>query len=109
MSQALLRLWEIGLAGGVAVALLLVVALRLVRDTARRIDAGGKAVWTEGKRVAQNTVQILLLKRTNALALEIAADSEGVLRAVRRIATHAEGCPGCPDCLVAFRKEMGGR
>lgn len=109
MTALLVSLWTAVLVGGAVVALLVVGMLLAVRNTARRIDAGGKAIWTVGKRVAQNTAQILLLAQTNAAAQAVASESQAILLAVRRIAGHAKACPGCPDCLVASRGEAGAR
>jgi hypothetical protein len=95
----------ISLGLGLVVTLVAVVLLTLVLRTARAIDAGAKQIWTAGKLVARNTVHIPALLQTNQVVADIEEEANGILMAAQRILTHAQGCPGCPACLV----EQSGR
>ena len=81
---------------------LVVVAglLTLILRAARRITAGVAEVWNTGQKIANNTVHIALLDKTNAVAAEILASAKGIVGATAAIKAHAEGCPGCPACVV---------
>ncbi len=95
----------ISLGLGLVVSLVAVLLLTMVLRTARAIDAGAKQIWTAGKLVARNTVHIPALVQTNQVVADIEEEANGILMAAQRILTHAQGCPGCPACLV----EHGGR
>lgn len=100
MSDLAQTLFWISLALGLVVTVVAAVLLTLVRRTARDIDAGAKAVWTTGKLVANNTVHIPALVQTNQIAVDILEGAGGILMAAQRILKHAQGCPGCPACLL---------
>lgn len=104
MSGLALTLWVISLAIGVVVTIVAAILLSLVLSTARQIDASAKQVWTEGKLVARNTIHIADLQRTNQVAVDILEGAGGILMAAQRILKHAEGCPGCPACLLGARR-----
>ncbi len=91
-----------GSIGVFAVVVLAVgVLLALIRATARQILGGAAAIWTQGKLVANNTIQIPLLltgtlrevRKINRVAGQIAGATASIQR-------HAESCPGCPHCLL---------
>lgn len=90
---------------GIFLVVLLVVALllQLILGSARRIEGGVAEIWTVGKLIAGNTVQIATLKRINQLAGEVVAAASGIDGALERIAGHAEECPGCPACVTGPR------
>lgn len=94
-------LW--GIALGIAVVVLLVVAvlLTVVLRTARSIDAGAKQIWVVGKNVANCTVQLSRLRQTNQVVADIIESAGGILHHAGRIAAHAKSCGGCPVCVVA--------
>ncbi len=98
--QALYTVWGVSL--GIAVAVLLVVAvlLTLVVRSATRILAGVNAIWVAGQRIANNTIQIDLLRRTNETAAGILDAAGGIAMASSRIEQHAETCPSCPACAL---------
>ena len=100
MSNLAQTLFWISLALGVVVTIVAAALLTLVLRTAQAIDAGAKAVWTTGKLVANNTVHIPALARTNQIAVDILEGAGGILMAAQRILKHAQGCPGCPACLL---------
>ncbi|MCA1559976.1 MAG: hypothetical protein LC804_06830 [Acidobacteria bacterium] len=58
------------------------------------------AIWNVGQKVANNTVHLALLDRTNHLAGRILESAVGVAAATDVIATHASACPGCPTCVI---------
>lgn len=104
MSGLAQTLWWLSLAIGLVVTVVAAVLLTQILRTARQIDAGAKQIWTTGKLVARNTVNIPALVQTNQIAADILEEANGILMAAQRIHTHAEGCPGCPACLVEGRR-----
>ncbi len=56
--EALTRAWIISLVLGLIVTIVVAILLILIRNTARKILAGVHQIWTEGKLVANNTIQI---------------------------------------------------
>lgn len=78
------------------VALLLTLILR----TARQIHGGVAAIWHTGQKIANNTIHIPLLLRTNALTHQILESAGRTAVAVDGIASHAATCPGCPHCVI---------
>lgn len=93
--------FDLWLAGGVVVAALASVLLLAIGKAAARIEEDAGVIWTHGKLVAQNTVQIPLLRTTNRVVGAIGRDAGGILNAADAILAHAKTCPGCPDCLLA--------
>lgn len=86
--------WWVSLGVGVAVLLVVALLLTLIVRTARQIDAGAAQIWVAGKLVANNTVHVALLQRTNQVTGEILGAAGGVLVQVQRIERHAATCPG---------------
>jgi hypothetical protein len=50
--------------------------------------------------VANNTVHIPTLYKTNALAGQILSTALRIDAGAAAIETHANGCPGCPQCML---------
>ena len=96
--SAVYTIWTVSLVLGVVVIAVVVLLLELILRTARRIEAGVGAIWIAGQGVANNTIHIPLLHRTNLIAERILAAAGGVLAATERIRRHAEACPRCPTC-----------
>ena len=71
--------WWVALGLAAVVVLVVAVLLELIARTARRIHQAVSDIWTVGTHIAQNTVTLALLQRTNYLAAEL-------LRSARRIA-----------------------
>jgi Na+/H+ antiporter NhaC len=90
--------WGLSLVLGVVVLVVVAVLLELITRTAHRIEAAVGDIWTAGKGVANNTIHIALLHRTNLTAARIMDAAGGILRAVTAIRSHAQRCPRCPDC-----------
>lgn len=103
MSTLAATLFWVSLGIGVVVTLVAAALLTLVLRTARGIDAGAKEIWTTGKLVARNTVHIADLVQTNQIAADILEGAGGILYNAERILKHAQGCPGCPACLLRQR------
>lgn len=103
--EAIQQVWTLSLVIFTVVVVVVAVLLTLILVTAKRIHGGVSAIWTSGQKVANNTVQLALLHRTNHLAGQILASAGNVAAATGAIATHATGCPGCPACVIG----AGGR
>ncbi len=73
-----IQLWWLTL--GLAAVVVLVVAALLIwiARAAERIDAHARDVWTAGKSIAANTVQIWHLNTTNAVAGDILAGAQTI-------------------------------
>jgi hypothetical protein len=100
MSSLATTLWWVSLAIGVVVTVVAAILLSYIVRVAGQINDGAEQIWTIGKLVARNTAQIPLLAQTNQVAADILEGANGILMAARRILKHAQGCPGCPACLL---------
>ena len=98
--ETIQQVWMLSLVVFTVVLVVVAVLLTLILVTAKRIHGGVAAIWTLGQQVANNTVQLALLHRTNHLAGRILAAAGNVAAATGAIATHAAGCPGCPACVI---------
>lgn len=94
------QLWWITLAIYAVVLLVVAALLMLILVEARKIHAGVSAIWTVGQKIANNTIHISLLERTNQLAGQILASARGIVGATAQIGAHAASCPGCPQCVL---------
>lgn len=84
-----------------AVVLMVVVALlTLILRTARDIRGGVGAIWNTGQRIANNTIHIPLLNKTNSVAASILDSAVGVVHATAAVESHATECSGCPECVI---------
>jgi hypothetical protein len=104
---AVQQVWIISLVLYFVVVLVVALLLTLILQTARRITEGTAAIWTVGQKIANNTIQVPLLVRTNRIAsriLESAGRTAGAVHAVRQ---HAEGCPRCPACVIGDARGGG--
>ncbi len=74
---------------GIALVVVLIVAALLIwiARAAERIDAHALAIWTVGKSIAANTVQIWHLQKTNETAGEILATA----RTIAAVASSIDG------------------
>jgi hypothetical protein len=74
------------LALGLAVMVVVVVAmlLELIVRSAHRIHQTVAGIWTAGTHIAQNTVTLALLQRTNYLAGELLQSAGRIAAAARR-------------------------
>lgn len=77
--------WVTSLLLGVVVTIVVAILLQAVLASTRRILRVASDIWTDGQRVANNTVQIALLDRTNHLFKGILAEAGPLARATGRI------------------------
>jgi len=101
--ETIQRMWVLTLAIYTVVLAVVALLLTLIVHAARRINAGVSAIWNVGQRIANNTIHIALLEKTNYLAGQILNSATGVLAATGTVQAHAEGCPGCPTCVLGPR------
>ena len=95
--------WTVSLVVFVAVLGVVAVLLSIILRTARDITAGVSQIWNVGQRIANNTIQLALLEKTNAAARKILTSAVGIIGATSAVQSHAEGCPGCPACILGPR------
>lgn len=92
--------WWVSLALGLVVSLVVTLLLWLIQSTAVTINKTVSRIWDVGQRVATNTVHIPTLYKTNAVAGEILATALNINAGAAAIEAHANGCPGCPQCML---------
>ncbi len=93
-------IWAITLGVYVVVLIVVAILLTLILRTARDIQGGVSAIWNVGQRIANNTIHIAMLKKTNIVAGRILQTAVGVVHATAGVKSHAEVCPGCPACII---------
>ena len=98
--QAVQFIWMVSLILGVVVSLVVSLLLWLIYQTAVTIDGVASKIWDTGQRVANNTIHIPALARTNAVAGQILETALNINVGAEAIAVHANGCPGCPHCML---------
>ena len=98
--QAAQFVWWTTLALGLVVSGVVALLLWLIHRGAAVIDAHVSRIWDTGQRVANNTVHIPILYRTNEVAAQILATALRIDTGAAAIETHANGCPGCPACML---------
>jgi len=100
-SSAVLTVWWTSAAVLLVVILVVALMLVLIRNAALSILGGAGAIWTQGKLVANNTIQIpLLLPLTLDSIRQIRVAAGGIAGATSAIRNHAQECPGCPHCVL---------
>lgn len=93
-------IWTISLVVFVVVLVVVAILLTMILHAARNITAGVSAIWNVGQRIANNTIHIALLKKTNLAAGKILASAVGIVNATAGVKEHAGQCPGCPACVL---------
>src|SRR5688572_14153517 len=83
----------------VVVAVLLTLIVRAAHD----IRCGVAEIWNVGQKIANNTIHIALLQKTNHVAGAILHSAQGIAAATAAVQTHAKDCPGCPTCVLGPR------
>jgi len=100
--SAIITVWGVSLVIGVVVLAVVHTLLTMIRKTAGQILEGAGAIWTHGQLVANNTIQIpLFLGTTNRVVTQIKDEAVAILGATNAIEQHANGCPGCPECVLS--------
>jgi len=105
--EALTKVWVICLVLGLVVTIVVAILLLVIRNTARKILSGVQQIWTEGKLVANNTIQIpIYLTVTNQVVSKIYNTAVKIIGGAAAIEQHASNCPGCPACVLTHKKAM---
>ena len=86
--------WRTSLLVGAVVIGVVALLLRTLTHTAEQINAGAAEIWRVGKLIANNTVHVPLLIRTNQVAEELLRTSEGIAGATTRISGTVTGSTG---------------
>lgn len=95
-----MALWWISLMLGAVVIVVVAVLLNMILQTAKGIHTTASSIWDGGTRIANNTVHVPDLARTNGFAVSILKQAPDLLHQLERIKGHAEDCPGCPTCVL---------
>jgi len=99
--STILLIWWSSLAILLVVTVVVAVLLTLIRNTAVGILGGASSIWTQGKLVANNTIQIPLQLQVTLRAVKRIRQTAGqIAGATAAIQRHAENCPGCPHCAL---------
>ena len=93
-------LWWLSLILGAVVIFVVAYLLNMILQTAKAIEGVASSIWDGGTRIANNTVHVPDLARTNVFAERILKQAPELLGHLERIKGHAETCPGCPTCVV---------
>ncbi len=99
--ETYLILWIVSLVIGLVVIGVVAFLLHQIKSTAKKIDTAAGHIWTQGKLTANNTIQIpLFLSVTNKVVGKIYNSAVNIIGGSAAIKDHAEGCPGCPNCVL---------
>jgi hypothetical protein len=105
--EAITKVWIICLVLGLVVTVAVAILLFMIRKTARKILEGVHMIWTEGKLVANNTIQIpIYLSVTNQVVSKIYDTAVKIIGGAAAIEQHATNCPGCPACVLKHNKPV---
>ncbi len=97
---AVQQVWIWSLVIYFVVVAVVALMLTLILMTVRRIHGGAAAIWNTGQKVANNTIHIALLFRTNDVVKRILESAVRTAGAVGVVASHAQSCPHCPTCVT---------
>ena len=101
--EAIRSVWTISLIVFAVVLVVVAVLLTLILRTTYQIKGGVAVIWNVGQRIANNTIQLSMLAKTNVAAAQILTSAVGILGATAAIKSHAQACPGCPACVLGPR------
>jgi hypothetical protein len=101
--EAIQKVWTLSLVAFTVVLVVVAVLLTLILRAARDITSGVSAIWNVGQRIANNTIHLALLEKTNAGAQAILKSAVGVIKATGAVKEHSADCPGCPACVLGPR------
>jgi hypothetical protein len=99
-AETIQQVWTITLVVYAVVLVVVAVLLALILRAARDIRATVADIWTVGQRVANNTIHIALLDRTNHVAGAILGSARAIVPATAALRDHAAECRGCPGCVL---------
>lgn len=97
---AIIQVWTWSLVIYFVVVAVVAVLLTMILFAARHIKAGAAAIWVSGQKVANNTIQIPLLARTNHVVTKILESAVRTAGAVAAVEQHSGSCPHCPECVT---------
>lgn len=92
--------WVASLILGLVVSGVVTLLLWLIHREAGVINARVSKLWDVGQRVANNTIHVPALYKTNAVVGDILATAVKIKDGAAVIEKHASGCPGCPQCML---------
>jgi hypothetical protein len=98
--DTIVTIWGVSLAIFFVVVGVVAFLLLQIFRSAQAVHDVVSDIWTVGQKVANNTIHIALLRRTNAVAGRILTSAVGVVHATAAIEAHARDCPGCPACVL---------
>ena len=98
--ETIQTIWMITLGVFFVVLIVVAILLTLILRAARNITGGVAAIWNVGQRIANNTIHIALLGKTNAVAGKILGSAVGIVHATAAVQDHAKDCPMCPTCVI---------
>ena len=93
ISDTDLQLWWLAVVLAAVVVVVVAVLLEWIVRTAHRIHRTVSDIWTGGTHIAQNTVTIALLQRTNFLARGLLTSAGRIAAASGRIRRASGGTP----------------
>lgn len=99
-ASTIVSVWTASLILFAVVLVVVAILLTLIVQEARRVREAVEQIWTVGQKIANNTIHIALLQKTNAVAGQILESAGGVAAATAAVRAHAEQCPGCPACVL---------
>lgn len=97
---AVQQVWIASLIIYFVVVAVVAVLLTLILRTAQRIHGGVEEIWVVGQKVANNTIHVPLLARTNHFVSQILESAVGTAGAVAAVEAHSAGCTHCPACVL---------
>ncbi|GAC1638163.1 MAG: hypothetical protein NVS4B8_03710 [Herpetosiphon sp.] len=83
--STIVRYWRVSLGLGMVVIGAVAFLLTILDRTVTRIEGGAAEIWRVGKLIANNTVHVPLLIRTNQIVAEILPAADGIAQATGRI------------------------
>ena len=105
--SAVAQVWIWSLVVYFVVVGVVAVLLTMILNTVKQIKGGASAIGTSGQKVANNTIEIPLLTRTNYLVSKVLDSAVRTAGAVAAVEQHAGSCPHCPTCVTGA--SPGGR
>jgi hypothetical protein len=106
---AIQQVWIVSLVIYFVVVAVVAALLTMILQTTRQIHGGASAIWASGQKVANNTIHIPLLARTNALVGRVLESAVRTAGAVAAVEQHSGACPHCPACVLGGTGREAGR
>ncbi|HEV2073596.1 MAG TPA: hypothetical protein VGR29_08150 [Thermomicrobiales bacterium] len=89
--HVIIRYWRVSLGMGLVVIGAVALLLDTLAKTTTRIEAGAGEIWRVGKLIANNTVHVPLLVRTNQITADILPVVDGIASETMRIGRAVVG------------------